>query len=256
MKILGYVTERRVVCVCDGCGTSVTKNLSQVNINGPIFCTTICRNQNYKIAKPEWSPKVTIYTRVCRNCGIPYTVNGRRKRCKVMFCSVKCKGQAQSKLPGHKHSEETKKQIAEAQREHCKNHGNQFLTGKSAGKHTHETICIISAKNCGKEPQWKGRVFQYDGPGGRMKLRSSYELFYARWLDDQGIKWEYEPKFKLSNGKTFSPDFRLETGVIIEVKGVWTPIGKEKWTLFCNDYPGITKQVLMKDDLISLGMKG
>lgn len=157
---------------------------------------------------------------------------------------------------GRHHSEETKKKISEKQKQYCQDHGNQFLLGKSQGKHSNDTICRISANNSGKEPQWKGRIFQYDGPQGTFKVRSSYELFYARWLDSNGIKWQYEPHFKLSNGKTFSPDFKLEDGVIIEVKGYWTKIGLEKWNLFCADYPDIPKKVLTKIELIQLGMKG
>ena len=74
-------------------------------------------------------------------------------------------------------------------------------------------------------------------------------------MDNQGIGWKYEPQFKLSNGKTFSPDFQLSTNVIIEVKGYWAKVGLEKWTMFCADYPLISKKVLMRDDLVSLGME-
>jgi len=53
----------------------------------------------------------------------------------------------------------------------------------------------------------------------------------------------------------FSPDFRLGNGVTIEIKGYWAPIGKMKWELFCIDYPDIPKKILMKNDLIQLGME-
>ncbi len=65
----------------------------------------------------------------------------------------------------------------------------------------------------------------------------------------------YEPSFKLMNGKTFSPDFRLEDGTIVEIKGYWAPVGKEKWDMFCIEYAELPKQVMMKDDLIRLGME-
>jgi predicted nuclease of restriction endonuclease-like RecB superfamily len=157
---------------------------------------------------------------------------------------------------GRNHSEETKKKLSQKQKEYCEKYGNQFITGKSHGQHSKKTIEQISANNTGKEPKWRGRIFLYDGPQGRFKLRSSYELFYAQWLDSQGIKWQYEPHFKLSNGKTFSPDFKLDGGDIIEVKGYWTKIGRAKWDLFCADYPDIPKKILTKTDLIIMGMKG
>ena len=95
-----------------------------------------------------------------------------------------------------------------------------------------------------------------------MKLRSSYELFYAKWLDENNIKWEYEPRYTLSNGLSFSPDFKLfrqgECGIIVEIveiKGYWTKIASKKWELFEKDFSDLKKSVLMKDDLIKLGTR-
>jgi hypothetical protein len=151
---------------------------------------------------------------------------------------------------GRKHSEATKKQLSTKQADWCKTNGNQFV----GHTHTQAAIEKISANNSGKEPRWKGRVFQYDGPKGIFKMRSSYELAYANWMDSQDVWWKYEPQFKLSNGKTFSPDFQLKHGDIIEIKGYWAKVGLEKWTLFCSDYPEIKKEVLMKADLQKLNI--
>lgn len=152
---------------------------------------------------------------------------------------------------GKTHSPETKLKLSQRQIEYCKLNGNQFI----GHYHSKETIDRLSKVNSGKEPRWKGRVFQYDGPKGSFKMRSSYELFYAKWMDSQDIEWQYEPQFKLKNGKIFSPDFQLISGDIIEVKGYWAKVGLEKWTLFCADYPHLNKKVLMRDDLVSLGME-
>lgn len=151
---------------------------------------------------------------------------------------------------GKPHSEATKILLSQKQIDFCKNSGNQFL----GQKHSQETIGKLSKTNSGKEPQWKGRVFQYDGPKGFFKMRSSYELFYANWMDQQAIEWIYEPQYKLNNGKTFSPDFQLSTGDIIEIKGYWAKVGLEKWNMFCNSYPNLSKRVLMKEDLKKLGL--
>ena len=156
---------------------------------------------------------------------------------------------------GKEHSESTKAVLSKKQKEHCEKFGNQFLTGKSKGKHSKESINKMSSSNTGKPPRWAGRIFQYDGPKGSFKMRSSYELFYARWLDANNIEWQYEPKFKLSNGKMFSPDFKLSSGVIIEIKGYWSIKGRDKWLQFCKDYPSLDKKILLKNDLERLGMK-
>jgi len=151
---------------------------------------------------------------------------------------------------GRSHSESTKNQIREKQIEFCKENGNQFQ-GKS---HSDETIEKISKSNSGKAPRWKGRVFQYSGPNGEIKMRSSYELFYANWMDSNDIQWEYEPLFRLSTGLYFSPDFKVNSHDIIEIKGYWTEKAKNKWSTFCKDYPEIDKKILMKKDLVELGM--
>ena len=86
-------------------------------------------------------------------------------------------------------------------------------------------------------------------------MRSSYELAYANWLDAKEIQWKYEPRFILSDGRAFSPDFQLSNGDIIEIKGYWTEVGRTKWDLFCVEYPLVNKKVLMKSDLIELGLE-
>ena len=154
-----------------------------------------------------------------------------------------------------KHSEETKQVLSKAQKDYCSKHGNQFVTGKSNGVHTKETISVISIKNLGKEPKWKGRVFQYVGPKGRFKMRSSYELAYAEFLDSKKIGWTYEPKFTLSNGMGYCPDFKLEDGSIVEVKGYWTEKALAKWELFKKDNSQLTTRVIMKNDLIELNLE-
>jgi hypothetical protein len=158
----------------------------------------------------------------------------------------RCKG---SRI-GKKHSESTKIKLSERQKKYCKIYGNQFITGKSKGKHSKKTIAKMSVSNSGKAPKWKGRVFLYKG----IKFRSSWEMKYAQFLDKNNIKWSYEPKFILQDGRCFSPDFLLECGRIIEIKGFWTEKAKEKWAMFCSLKPEIDKKILYKQDLIQLGI--
>lgn len=85
-------------------------------------------------------------------------------------------------------------------------------------------------------------------------LRSSYELAYAKWLDSRGINWEYEPHFKLSNGSNYFPDFKLEDGTIVEIKGYFREDAKIKWQMFKEEYPNLKKSLLMKKELRELGV--
>jgi uncharacterized cysteine cluster protein YcgN (CxxCxxCC family) len=240
----------KVKFICSGCGADVMKHLSQLTRTDVVFCNIACRNKNYKKALPDWHPKnYKEYKHKCINCSKEFITNGRDFKPKVRsYCSAKCKN---SHLPRKPHSENTKKKLSEKQIKYCKENGNQFSIGKSKGVHTRETISRISEGNSGQPPRWKGRIFEYNG----LKLRSSYELFYAKYLDSIGIKWEYEPKFKLKDGRTFAPDFRLEDGTIVEIKGWWAPIGKEKWEMFCEEFVQLKTQVIMRDELVRLGMK-
>src|SRR5210317_1288195 len=70
------------------------------------------------------------------------------------------------------HSSETKYKLSKKQREFCAENGNQFA-GRSHSKETRERL---SAINSGSLPKWKGRIFEYLGPKGRILMRSSYEL--------------------------------------------------------------------------------
>jgi len=78
---------------------------------------------------------------------------------------------------------------------------------------------------------------------GGIYFRSSWEANYARVLNYQGIKWEYEPK-EFSFGDTkrgarvYIPDFYLlETGEWMEVKGWLDNKSKDKLIKFRKYYP-------------------
>jgi NUMOD3 motif len=194
--------------------------------------------------------------RLCRSCVALHRLKGRKfsEESKIKMSESQKKRDRSKQVP-KKHTEETKKRLSEAQKQYCAINGNQFVTGRSAGRHSKESISKISTSNLGKEPKWKGRVFQYIGPKGSFKMRSSYELVYAEYLDSKGIEWEYEPQYILSNGSGFAPDFRLGDGTIVEVKGYWTDSAKLKWELFKSDNSQLHTQVIMKSDLLDLGLE-
>jgi len=81
-------------------------------------------------------------------------------------------------------------------------------------------------------------------------LRSSYEVRYAKYLDKNNVKWEYEfRRFNLGN-TTYTPDFYLpEIDTYIEVKGWWRPIAKIKFQLFKKKYPKIKIKIITKKEL-------
>lgn len=51
-----------------------------------------------------------------------------------------------------------------------------------------------------------------DRSGKTHRLRSLWELDFARFIDARGLRWEYEPRrFILSNGRPYTPDFFVES---------------------------------------------
>ena len=60
--------------------------------------------------------------------------------------------------------------------------------------------------------------------GSNVWLRSTWEYIYAKWLDSQDIKWDYEKtSYKLSNGELYRPDFTIYQDIeyIVEIKGYY-----------------------------------
>jgi hypothetical protein len=102
----------------------------------------------------------------------------------------------------------------------------------------------------GKPPS-HGKRIKYKG----IKMRSSWEVKYAKYLDKQGIKWIYEPKtFDLGNA-TYTPDFYLsESDTYVEIKGRWRDDAKKKFKLFQKKYYSMNIILLKEKELKKLGI--
>lgn len=145
-------------------------------------------------------------------------------------------------------SEESKKKMSK--NNHLNNGGVHPMRGR---KHSEETKAKLSRAATRQSKRYKGN-FSYNGSVGEIRMRSSWEVKYAEWLDAQNITWSYEPTFELSNGKLYTPDFKLEDGTVIEIKGYFRGDAKKKWNMFVEEYPDINKQLLMKAELKELGV--
>lgn len=146
-----------------------------------------------------------------------------------------------------------------------------------SGKRLYRTLCIACNSDKGYRPitsasqkchsccmleRWKNgtmnnmksakRKFQYIKLGITIYFKSSYELAYAKYLDSNNIGWSYEPVYILSDGTNILPDFLLDNGTVVEIKGYFRPDAKIKWNRFCNEYPDLNKLLLMKADLQNL----
>jgi len=81
-------------------------------------------------------------------------------------------------------------------------------------------------------------------------MRSSWEILFAKYLDKNKIKWQYEPKpFDLGN-TTYTPDFYLpELNKYFEIKGWWRDDAKEKFRLFKRKYSKINIKLIRKKEI-------
>jgi hypothetical protein len=70
------------------------------------------------------------------------------------------------------------------------------------------------------------------------KYRSGFEQTLANQLQRSGVAFEYETlKLEYRKVATYTPDFILPNGIIIEAKGVWTVEDRTKHLLVREQHP-------------------
>jgi len=144
---------------------------------------------------------------------------------------------------------------------HTKDKLKKALVGKPKSiEHKAKLSLAMSGSNnpnFGKKAKINGkRCFWKCHDGSVVSLRSRWEAAYAEYLDRNNIKWLYEHRtFILHNGRAYTPDFFLmDTNEWVEIKGWLREEHKEKMNSFKEQYPKEKLTLLMKPDLISLGL--
>lgn len=88
---------------------------------------------------------------------------------------------------------------------------------------------------------------------GNIFFRSSWEANYARILNLLGVRWEYEPEtFEVGEAETYTPDFKLPDGTLVEIKGWWTEASKHKIELFRAKFPDIKLETITRTEYTAL----
>ena len=70
--------------------------------------------------------------------------------------------------------------------------------------------------------------------------RSGLEERVSRELEEAGVKYEYETqkiKYRVEEDRTYTPDFTLPNGIIVETKGRFTTADRKKHLLIQKQYP-------------------
>lgn len=88
-----------------------------------------------------------------------------------------------------------------------------------------------------------------------IRMDSSWEVKVAEYLDKQGIKWTYgQLVLAINEIQSYRPDFVLENGTVIEVKGYWRKENKDKFEKCKILYPDIQFEVWDKIKLKELNL--
>jgi hypothetical protein len=87
-------------------------------------------------------------------------------------------------------------------------------------------------------------------------MRSTWEVKFAQWLDQNGLSWDYEPNFfRVLSGKRYAPDFYVpDHGAFYEIKGWMDERSTQKITAFRQEYPEYPLVVLGRPELKNYGV--
>lgn len=110
------------------------------------------------------------------------------------------------------------------------------------------TDMIMNYLDSNNIPRGHGKITYYKG----IKMRSSWEVVFAKHLDSLNLYWEYEPtKFNLGYRK-YTPDFLVyENGkkVYYEIKGRLSDKDCRRSLLFMEMFPEIDYRMLFEDEI-------
>jgi hypothetical protein len=160
---------------------------------------------------------------------------GRIKTIKEREYRSKLFGGKNNPMYGKKHSKKSLKKMKDFQKI------NPAIRGKNSNFY-------------GKKPFHGKGDWYICKDGSKAWMRSSWELKFAKYLDDNNIEWLYEPKsFPITyNGKegTYSPDFFLiNENYYIEIKGWWRDDSYIKYNVFLKQYPDLDIKLYDKNKL-------
>lgn len=202
----------------------------------------------------DCNKQITNKAKRCHKCASFGTLNGYYKKGKLI-CKIcgKILKDYRSKLClpcNAKYNNHNRKTISIKYCIDCK----KILSRYSRSKRCR--VCFLRGKNnprFGKSPNHgKGSYYKNN------YMRSTWEIAYAKYLDNNNIKWQYEPKpFKITyNYKgiekegTYTPDFYLPgTNEYIEIKGWWRDDAQTKFNAFKSQYPTTKLILLMEKEL-------
>jgi hypothetical protein len=266
--------------MCRSCSVNARKSKFKGSLKESTI--KICNNfivdlKNFEVydfkTKVKFSRKYK-FLMVCLSCNNNFsTYMGKEKKKKNKFYCQSCaisnewksseyKEKHVSAIIKTKSTKASKKKHSEAQIKKWKNPvtRKKMLDSHRLLQQTPEWRAKVSM---GLKKRWKenppkciSRKYIIKSNKGNIVLRSSYEREFVRYLDENKINWEYEPKsfiLKTYSNRVLIPDFYLkEYDLWVEIKGYFWHDAKEKWNAFCDEYSNLKKIILFKKDLNNL----
>jgi hypothetical protein len=140
-------------------------------------------------------------------------------------------------MKGNLKSIETRKRMSEGQKKRyllkpvSVEQRKRMSDAHKGEKHTEEykqKMSLVKAKEIVAGVARKSE-FHYKN----MLFRSAGEVSVAKWLDSNGVHWQYEPEaFLLPNGRHYVPDFKLGNEEYLEVKNRFSLRSESKMNQF------------------------
>jgi hypothetical protein len=125
------------------------------------------------------------------------------------------------------------------------------VANKGLKNHKIDCLCLFCRTKRGEYKVFRTKEFCYAG----QTMRSSWEVKFAKHLDEQMVSYEYEPRsFQLSDGTRYIPDFFLPTeNLWVEIKGRMERTSEDKMKLFIKEY-GLNFVILRHIELKEIGI--
>lgn len=162
---------------------------------------------------------------------------------------------------GHVVTEETKEKIRKSNTGLKRPYVSSYNKNREKVKgwhHTEESKQKISSSIKGKNNGMYGKVPTYSKftiyENGELviKMRSTWEVLFAKYLDSLNAKWKYESiNFELAELGTYTPDFESD-GILYEIKGYLHAHSKAKIEKFREMYPERNLVLIDKAKMIEL----
>ena len=186
-----------------------------------VYCSKTCKNSNslrnhQRLCKKNPNRQIFVSNLI--------SFNKLRKENNVKGTNQYLKAEKLG-LPKPKVSEETKKKITDKTKNRIMSDAEKTMRSHAMKMAVEKYPESYSKNNvCGRV-----KIIEYNG----VKLKGSWELLVAKWLDENNITWQHEVQtfsYKWNGDRTYFPDFYLpEEDLYIEVKGYKTDRDDAKW---------------------------